>query len=280
MTTANLRIGLALGGGGARGLAHIPMLEAFDEAGLVPSAMAGCSMGSLVGVCYAAGIPAQEIRNHAVRLLSNRIDLLKHVFGGKKYKPLELLSFSGFKSLHLSAERLVRIALPDDVPERIEDLKIPMKIVATNYSTMREHVFTEGPIVEAVAASIAIPGLISGSLINEELYVDGGLVNPVPFNHLRQQADKIIAVDVTGKPKLVNGNHPSNIETAIGSLLIMFHQIAGLRRAADPPDLYFEPDVTNIGSGDFFRVQDILAAAEPEKKKLFLELSKLKQEQA
>jgi NTE family protein len=277
MTREYPRIGLALGGGSARGLAHIAMLEAFDEAGVVPTSMAGCSMGSLIGVCYAAGIPAREIRAHAVRLLSNKTDLLKHVFGEKKFKPLDLLSFSGLKGLHLSAEQLVRIALPDAVPDRIEDLKIPMKLIATDYSTMSERVFSEGSIVQAVAASIAIPGVISGSMIDGHLHVDGGLVNPVPFNHVRESSDLVIAVEVTGKPKLVNGNHPSNIEVAIGSLLIMFSQIAKLRRAIDPPELYFTPDVTNVVSSDYFRINEILAAAEPEKKRLTEELLKLRQ---
>jgi NTE family protein len=269
------KIGLALGGGGARGLAHIAMLEAFDEAGVRPAMIAGCSMGALVGAAYAAGLSAEEIRGHAAKLLTNRVDMLRHVFANEQVKPHELLSFNGLNSVLLSAEHLVRIALPPGVPERIEDLAIPMKIVATNYNAMSEHVFTEGLLVQAVAASIAIPGIISGTMIDGELHVDGGVTNPVPFNHLFGETDKIVAIDVTGRPRMTNGRHPSNIDVAIGSLLIMFHQIAKLRRAKNPPDLYFEPDVSSIGTGDFFRLSEILTATEPEKQKLLNQLRQL-----
>jgi NTE family protein len=272
---SSTRIGLALGGGSARGLAHIVMLEAFDELGIKPAVIIGCSMGALVGAAYAGGTPAKDLRAHAQRLLSNRMDALKHVFGEKKLKPFELLSFNGLNSLHLSAEKLVDIALPDVTPQRIEDCPIPFRVVATNYSKMQEHVFDSGPLIPAVAASIAIPGVISGSLIDGDWHVDGGITNPVPFNHLVGQCDKIVALDVTGRPRAVDGKHPSNIEAAVGSLLIMFHQVARLRRDVNPPDIYVEPDMSAVGAGDFFKVKEIFTAAETAKNQLKAELLKL-----
>jgi NTE family protein len=266
------RIGLALGGGGARGLAHIAMLEAFDEAGIKPALITGCSMGALVGAAYAAGVTGKELREHATRLLSNRIDMLKHVFSERKLTPFNLVSFSGVNSMHLSAERLVEIALPRGLPSNLEDLQIPFQIATTNYATMSEHMITSGALVPAVAASIAIPGVISGSMIDGDLHVDGGVTNPVPFNHLFGKVDHVIAIDVTGRPRAVNGKHPSNIEVAIGSLLIMFHQIANLRRAQAPPDTYIEIDVSKTGAADFFKINDILDAAEPAKQRLAREL--------
>ncbi len=275
MANSGMSIGLALGGGSARGLAHIAMLEAFDEVGIKPAMIIGCSMGALVGAAYAGGTSAKDLRAHAIKLLSNRVDAMKHVFGEKKINPLDLLSFAGLTSLHLSAERLVDIALPDSTPLNIEDLPIPLKIVATNYSKMTEHVFDSGPLIPAVAASIAIPGVIGGSMIDGELHVDGGLTNPVPFNHLIGQYDKTIAIDVTGRPRPVNGKHPSNIEAAVGSLLIMFHQVARLRRELNPPDIYIEPDLSPIGAGDFFKLNEILAIAEESKQRLIMELQNI-----
>jgi NTE family protein len=273
--TSQIRIGLVLGGGGARGLAHIPILEAFDEVGVKPAMIIGSSMGSLVGAAYASGMSGHDLRRHATRLLSNRVDMLKHVFGDMKINPMELLSFSGINSLHVSAEQLVRIALPLTIPERMEDLQIPLKIVATNYNSMQEHVFESGLLRQAVAASIAIPGVISGSMIEGNLFVDGGVTNPVPFNHLMGKVDKVVAIDVTGRPREVNGKHPSNLEVAVGSLLIMFNQVARLRRATNPPDIYIEPDVSRVGAGDFFKVAEILSAAEGAKQKLITELRAL-----
>jgi NTE family protein len=266
------RIGLALGGGGARGLAHIAILEAFDELGVRPAAMIGCSAGALVGAPYAAGISTKDLRAHAESLLGRRADMLKRVLSNGK--PLSLLKFGGFNSLHLSAQTLVEIAMPAGVPELIEDLIIPMQVVATNYKTMQEHVISSGPLVPAVAASIAIPGVISGGMIDGALHVDGGVTNPVPFNHLFGRVDKVIAVDVTGRPRVDNAR-PSNFEVAIGSLLIMFHQIAGLRREKNPPDVYIEVDTSGIGSADFFRLPDILAAAAPAKDRMKREIESL-----
>lgn len=262
------KIGLALGGGAARGLAHIPMLEAFDELGLKPSVIAGCSMGALVGAAYAGGMPAREIRDHATRLLSNKMDMAKHVFGFKKAKLGDIFSLKGFLSLHLDGQNLADIALPDYLPQLIENQKIPFKVVATDYERMEEVVFTSGSVLQAVGASIAIPGLISAPIIDGRIHVDGGVKNPVPFNHVTEGMDYVVAVDVTGRPKPVQNGHSSNLELAVGSMLIMFHELAKLRREQAPPDFYISPEVEHFSSGDFFKVKEIFAAAEPAKEKL------------
>jgi NTE family protein len=267
-STNKPKIGLALGGGAARGLAHIPMLEAFDEMGLQPAVIAGCSIGALVGAAYAGGMSAKEIREHAIKLLSNRLDMARHIFGARKVKPTELLSLKSFTSLQLDGVRLADIALPDHLPQNIEDMKIPFKVVTTDYDNMTERLITKGNVLEAVGASIAIPGLIAGPSIDGHTHVDGGVTNPVPFDHVRDGMDLVIAIDVTGKPREKNGKAQSNIEIAIGSLLIMFHQMAELRRSINPPDIYILPDVNGVGSADFFNVQAIFDAAEPAKQQL------------
>lgn len=265
MNTAPTRIGLALGGGCARGLAHIAMLEVFDEMGLRPAMIAGCSMGALVGAIYAAGMPARELRQHAQVLLANRVDFMRHVFGSRQTRVTDLIALRGPASLHLEGRKLVDLALPDNLPQRIEDTPIPLKIIATDFERMEEVVFTSGSIEECVAASIAIPGLISAPRINGRVHVDGGVVNPVPFNHVRDGNDLVVAIDVTGKPRPVTGGRVNNMELAVGSLLIMFNQLAETRRALTPPDIYITPDVSAFGSAEFFRVREILEAADAAK---------------
>ena len=242
-----MKIGLALGGGSARGLAHIPMLEAFDELGLKPAVIAGCSMGALIGAAYAGGMSGQELREHAIKLLSNRMTMARHVFGAKQAKLGDIFSLKGLMSMQLDGPRLVDIALPDHLPQRLEDLSIPLKVVATDYDHMEEVVFTTGPVMQAVGASIAIPGLIAGPRIDGHIHVDGGIKNPVPFNHVTEGMDIVVAVDVTGRPRPVTKAHPSNLELAVGSLLIMFHELADLRRRQSPPDIYIEPEITSSG---------------------------------
>ena len=269
------RIGLALGGGGARGLAHIAMLEVFDEMGVTPAVIAGCSMGALVGACYAAGMSAKELRSHAEQLLSNRVEFVRYVFGARKISPLQLLSMKSAASLHLSGERLADIALPDHLVRNIEDTRIPLKIITCDYERMEEVVLTTGPLARAVGASIAIPGLISAPLINGRAHVDGGVVNPVPFDQVRDGVDLVIAIDVTGRPPEARSGRASNLDMAVGSLLIMFNRLAELKRALSPPDIYLTPKVDQFGSMDFFRVRDILAAAEPAKEELQRRLQRL-----
>jgi NTE family protein len=273
--TAAPRIGLALGGGGARGLAHIPMLEAFDDMNIRPAVIAGCSMGALVGACYAAGMPAKDLRAHAEKLLSNRMDFARYVFGARKTKPLELLSLKGLASMHLDGERLADLALPHHLPRTIEETRIPLKIVACDYERMEEAVLTQGPLARAVGASIAIPGLISAPMIDGRLHVDGGVVNPVPFDHVRDGVDLVVAVDVTGKPREAANRRPGNMEVAVGSLLIMFNRMAQLKRALAPPDIYISPRIDGFGGADFFRVRDIIAAAEPAKDELKRKLERM-----
>jgi NTE family protein len=272
MTTP--RIGLALGGGSARGLAHIPILEVFDELGLKPSVICGCSIGALIGAGYAAGQPAREIRERAERLLSTRFDTMRYVFGHKRTRLRDIFSLRSISSLHIKGEKLVHLAMPDGMPAHIEDLQIPFKIVATDFDARVERVFEKGPLVPALAASIAIPGVIVSPLIGERIYVDGGITNPVPFDHVRKGTDIVVAVDVTGVARPPVRAHHTNRELAVGSLFIMFHQVAELRRTLSPPDIYIEPAVRGFKGNDFFRLQELFEASQAAKDQLKRELEK------
>src|SRR5690349_22044297 len=122
------RIGLALGGGAARGLAHIPMLEVFDEMGIKPTVIAGCSFGALVGAAYASGVPAKEIGHHARHILANRVQAAKYLFGVKGARFSDLLKRRSFTSFQIDGEQLTRFILPDGVCECVEDTQIPLRI--------------------------------------------------------------------------------------------------------------------------------------------------------
>lgn len=265
---SDTKIGLALGGGSARGLAHITMLEAFDDLGIKPDVMAGCSMGALVGAAYASGFTAREIAEHACEVLANRIDAARHLFSSPKTNVFNLIELRGLSAIRIDGVELAAMVLPDGHAEHLEDAKIPIKIVATDFEAQEETVFIEGPLLQAVAASMAIPGIISAPEINGRLYVDGGMTNPVPFDLLHDDADFIIAVDVTGKPPMRDGGHLTNIELATGAMLTMFRQIATIRRKFSPPDIYIEPAIDRFTAADFFKVREILKAAEPAKEEL------------
>ena len=267
-------IGLALGGGSARGLAHIAMLEVFDELGVKPKVIAGCSIGALIGAAYAGGMSAAEIRARAEMLLANRLGAMRYAFGEKRINPFDLLALKGLASLHIQGETLVGLALPETLPRLIQELPIPFKVIATDFDLMEERVIEAGPLVKAVAASIAIPGVILGPQYDGHCYVDGGVTNPVPFDHVRDGADIVVAVDVTGRPRDANGANRSNMELAVGSLLILFNQVASLRRALSPPDIYIRPATQDFAGGDFFRIKEVLEQATTAKDQLKRELEK------
>ena len=267
-----LKIGLALGGGSARGLAHIPMLEVFDELGLKPSVIAGCSIGSLIGAAYAGGMTARDIRERAEMLLANRIGAMRYVMG--RAGIFDLLAMRGFGSMHLQGETLASLVLPDTLPKLIEDLPIPFKVITTDFDDMCERVIESGSLIKAVAASIAIPGVILGPQYDGHTYVDGGITNPLPCDRVRDGSDIVVAIDVTGRPKPPAKKHRSNMELAVGSLLIMFHQVAMLKRATQQPDIHIEPELNDFSAGDFFRLGDLLKAAQPAKDQLKRELEK------
>lgn len=267
-SAGKVKIGLALGGGASRGLAHIAMLEAFDELGIKPSLIVGCSIGALIGAGYAGGMSGAEIRDHALHTLSNRMDTARHIFRARKARFSEILSLRGLHSMQLDGRKLADVFLPDHLPQRIEDCPIRFKVVATDYELLEEVVFTSGSMAEAVGASMAVPGIIAGPQINGRLHMDGGIKNPVPFDHARNGNDFVVAIDVTGRPRPSQSRNPSNIELAFGASLIMFRELAELRRKIDPPEIYLAPKVDDFGAADFFRVREILNAAEASKDEL------------
>ncbi|CAN5449500.1 patatin-like phospholipase family protein [soil metagenome] len=255
------KIGLALGGGSARGLAHIPFLEVFDELGIKPAVIAGCSIGALVGAAYASGMPARDMADYARQVLVNKRGAAKFLFREKGARIRTLLTLKNIASLQIDGEQLAGFVLPRGVASRVEDTVIPLKIVTTDFEDLREHVITRGSMARAVAASFAVPGIISAPVIDGHVHVDGGVTNPVPFDHVRDGMDIVVAIDVTSRPRAARRRHHSNFELGIGSMLIMFRQIAELRRAINPPDIYIEPPISAFKATEFFRAHEMLEAA-------------------
>ena len=263
------RIGLALGGGGARGLAHIAMIEVFDELGLKPAVIAGTSMGALIGAAYASGLEARAIRDHAERVLANKVQLTKLLFNpGEGHGVFDLIEFRLFGPMMMNGETLVRIVMPPGVADFVEATAIPLKIIATDFYGRREVLVENGPMGAAVAASIAIPGVISAPKVDGCVMVDGGITNPVPFDHVQAASDIAIAVDVIGGPVPRRPKGPTNFDLALGGSQILMRQIARLKREKRPPDIYIEPLLDRFRVLEFFRAQEILAAAAPAKDEL------------
>jgi NTE family protein len=266
-------IALALGAGGARGLTHIAVLEAFDELGIRPAVIAGASIGAIVGAAYAAGLSARVIRAHALDVLRDRATLMSAVLGARAGRLADILSGFGNPFL-IDAEKFLDRVWPDLVPDRFEDLLLPFTAIATDYYARSEAVFSAGPLLPAVAGSIAIPGLVRPVRHDGRVLVDGGAVNPLPFDHLIGRADLLVAVDVTGGPSPQASRAPSGFEMMFGTLQIMQGAIVAAKLKIYRPEIVVRPAVDRFRVLDFFEARAILAAAEPAKDQLKRELER------
>ena len=272
---STVKIGLALGGGAARGLAHIPLLEVFDELGITPDIIAGTSIGALVGAAYASGIDARTIRSHALSVLGNRVEAARHVFRKNDGNPFDLFNFSFRRPAMIDGLQLVKTALPDPVARKIEDTKIRFVVNATDFYARKEVIISSGPVLQAVAASIAIPGIIEAPEIEGRLVIDGAMVNPVPFNLVKGSGRVIVAIDVTGGPVPRGRKAPGYTDLLFGSTQIMQHRLAQMARTISPPDIYIEPPIDRFRAHEFFEIKQILKAGESCKDNLKRQLDKV-----
>jgi len=254
---------LALGGGAAKGFAHIPMLEALDELGAKPSRIAGTSMGAIIGVSYAAGFTGKEIRERALALLGDRTELIGRLLSDDSGGWPSLFSWTS--PALISAETLVKVILPDGLPDNIEQLAIPTSIIATDFHNQQQVVLSEGSLQSAVAASSALPVLMKPVARKGQVLIDGGFVNPTPFDILEGSASRVIAVDVTGKQHSDSTDVPGPLETWVGSFHIVLHSLVNEKLRHKAPDLLVRPAISHFDTMDFFKIDEILTAADASK---------------
>ena len=297
------RVGLALGSGGARGWAHLGVLQALKEKGVEVEVVAGTSMGAVVGVFLAAR------RDGVLRELAQDLDW-------KRLRPFfweVSLSRSGLTDGRRLLEEFQKML---GIRE-FRELDLPFRAVATDLDTGGEVVLSSGNLLQAVRASISIPGLFSPIPVGKRFLVDGGLVNPVPVSVARAMgAQTVIAVDVSqgivpgkkpegrkgkepepargplalprptaaeekgGATRLLDGfrteiekkvnrlraaaadaaARPAVMDVLVQSVRIAEARIALARRQSEPPDILVEPKLGNIGTLEFHRAKEAMAA--------------------
>ncbi|RBP15844.1 NTE family protein [Roseiarcus fermentans] len=258
-------IAVALGSGGARGIAHVAVLETLDELGIRPTAIAGTSMGAVIGAAYAAGIEARAIRSHVLKVLRNRSNVMGKLLRARVGRFADLVLRGRGNPVLLDPEIFLELFWPAGVPNSFEELAIQTIVVATNYSLRNEAVFQSGSLTAAVAGSMAIPGLFRPVDCDGDLLIDGGAVNPLPYDHLFDLADIVIAVDVTFGGRSRRRRAPTPLESMFGAAQIMQGAITAQKVKRRPPDILIRPRVEQFGLLDFFRASHILRAAEASK---------------
>lgn len=258
------RIGVALGGGSARGLTHIPYIEAMDELGLRPHVISGTSIGALIGAGWASGMSGAELREHSFAVLGTMRIIAGRLWGAQ-VRNLGHFFQSGF-NVQLDAVQVVDAFLPDAFPREFRDLKTKFYAVATDFQSWHQAVFSDGPLREAIAGSIAIPSLFKPVPFAHHLLVDGGVVNPLPLDQAAADTDILIGIDVNGDPseQLHKLNHKA-LDVWFGSAQIMMHSLTAHMMAAYPPDVYVRPHLNSFGALEFWRVREIVAYVEKDK---------------
>jgi NTE family protein len=247
------RIGVALGAGGAKGLSHIAFLKDLDELGVRPAVIAGTSIGAVIGGFYAAGISGAGLEQ-LVKAIGFR-DLYKMVTDFSILSQSAIFTGKGVEDF-LSREILVR---------SFEEVEIPFKVVATNFWDRSQVVFESGSLITAIRASMAMPAVFEPVLINGMVLVDGGAVNPLPYDLIQSECDLTIAIDVSGEKTYAPGDPvPNMVESILSTFQIMQASIVEAKKKLSPPDIYVKPALTNIRVLDFYRYKEILAGVRDE----------------
>lgn len=265
---------LALGAGGARGLAHIAIIEALDEMGVKPVAIAGSSIGAVIGAGYAAGMTGRAMRRHLIALAHDRGEVLRRVMACRAVAWSDILGAGFGNPLVVDGLKIYDAFLAELLPENFSDLAIPLTVLAADLHRREPVVFSKGLLQSAISSAMAIPGLVRPVENEGRVLVDGGVVDPLPFTLLRGKADVIVAVDASGGAAERQGI-PDPWESLFAAITVMGQTIVAEKLKGGAPDLVLRPNIGLFRMLDFFQASAILRAAEPIKAEVKEKLSAL-----
>lgn len=248
---------IAFGGGGARGLAHIHVIEALDELGIKPVAIAGSSIGALMGAGVASGMTGREIHDYARSILGTRAQVASRMWRARPGTFAEAVE-GGLRLGQFNVERILKAFLPEIVPARFEELKIPLKVTATDYFGHKLAVFDSGELHSALAASAAIPAVFRPVVRDGRMLIDGGIYNPVPFDLVEGAADITIAIDVVGGPE-EGSKRPTSIDLMFGATQLLMQSIIANKLTQCRPDILIRPPVSRFRVLDFMKIDAVMA---------------------
>lgn len=240
-------VGIALGSGAARGLAHIGVLTVLERAGIEVDMIAACSIGAVIGAMIACGARLQEVTRIASQI--SRVRMLA-------YTDLTLPT----KGL-LSGQRVQAFLKKHFGETRFEEAAIPLVLAATDILTGDEVVMDSGPIVDGVRASMSIPGVFVPHKVADRYLVDGGLVNPVPVDYLRAAGiDVCISVNVVPRVDRKYIEDPSTVDVLLNAFDIMEHRV--ILSKGQTPDVEICPAVDQVSGIEFWRASELIRLGE------------------
>jgi NTE family protein len=261
--TSEPTVAVAFGGGGARGIAHIHVVQALNDLDIQPVAISGASIGAIIGSAMAAGMRGREISEFALATVGNWSEVASRLWKMRPQTIAEMFRRRRGQFGQFDIERILHGFLPQAIPQDFADLQIPTKIVVTDYYAQCERICDTGDLYNAIGASAAIPAVFRPVVRGGRVLIDGGIYNPVPYDHLLGLADIVIAIDVAGGPCGNETRIPSRIDAIFGANQLMMQSIISMKLKACPPDIFLRPDVSRFRVLDFPKVGEILAAAAP-----------------
>lgn len=248
------KVGLALGSGGLRGMAHIGVLRVFEQEQIPVDYIAGCSIGSLIGALFCSGLDANAIWKLA-----------------KKRKRWQWIDFNLPKMGIFSGDKLLETLEILTKHQNFADLTIPLAIVATDLKEGRQVIFTEGPVACAVRASVSVPGIFAPFEYDGRFFIDGAVMNPTPVDIVRRMgADIIIGIDLT-TPGIFKIN--SVFDVLIQTIDIMERQL--LKYQASNCHFLLQPKTGHISPSSFEAIDECVALGEQTAKEIIPELKQL-----
>ncbi|RLC56841.1 MAG: patatin-like phospholipase family protein [Candidatus Cloacimonadota bacterium] len=299
------KIGLTLGGGGARGICHIEFLKVLDEMNLKPYMISGTSIGAIIGAFYASGLSGEEINdildtidistkktekeitsrekegNKLEKFVDDTITDLKGYY--KKFENIhKMIDISFFKNTSFIYGKGVEKFFEENLPVKtFEKLKIPLKIVATDYWEQKQVVFDSGDLIPAIRASMSIPAVFEPVIIGEMVLIDGGITNNLPYDIIQDECDITIAIDVSGNvinPKKVKA--PNLFDNIMNSFVILQDSIIKYQMKIKTPDIYIKPQLEDVGILDFHKANDVLESVKDDVVQLRKELEEKMQKRS
>jgi NTE family protein len=268
-----MKIGIAFGSGGSRGIAHILMVEALEELGLKASIVSGSSIGAIGAAFYAAGIDSKEMREILDELVHPKSDsFFDFLLRSDVIKLLTMFDPQIIKSGIIKGEKFQKF-LSDRIPAKtFKELKIPCYISATDFWLKKEIVFHSGELISAIKASYSIPGLFTPVEHQGKVLIDGGAVNPLPYDLIKDKCDITIAIDVTASDNSDNKGLPATLDSVFSTFQIMQISIIREKLKHIKPDIYIKPEIKDIRLFDFAKTDLIFSQALKSKERLKREL--------
>ncbi len=257
-------------------MGHLVVLEAFEELGVTPSVVAGTSIGAVIGAGVAAGLTGAEMREAVEELRSTKPGRIWNIYENPDYKlALAVMDPTREHGGLLKGEKFLRFIHSRIRVERFEDLKIPLKLIATDYWQKSEVVLEEGDLLESIRASYSMPGLFLPVTIDGKLLVDGGLENPLPYDVIRDQCDISVAIDVSAHLHASAEEVPRAYEVLFFAYQIMQNSIVREKLQHSRPDILIKTHIENVRSLEFNKLRSIYEQAVPAKEELKRRLAEL-----